>query len=133
MTDQQLREIQGFLDALEQLNHGPDRECCYEFERVEWRGELQPSLEAHFARLPNSPPHWVLTLEKMPTGLEGLRPVLDGWFFGPTFGGTPGLAAHVAPEARRRCVSQFLRFMDTFFAAVPPRAWRAYVGRDGGP
>jgi hypothetical protein len=133
MTEPQLREIQGFLDAFEQLNHGPDRECCFEFEQVEWQGELQASLEAHFARLPDSPPHWVLTLEKMPTGLEGLRPVLDGWFFGPTFGGAAGLSAQVTPAARRACVSQFVRFLADFFGVEHPRAWRVYVRRDDGP
>ena len=45
MTAEQLREIQGYLDAFEQLNHGPGRECCYECEPVAWRGGLETSLE----------------------------------------------------------------------------------------
>ena len=110
LTDPQLREIQGYLDALEQLNHGPDRECCFEFERVEWRGDLQSSLEAHFETLPGAHPHWQLTLETLATGLEGLRPVVEAWFFGPTFGGTAGLAKQVdgrRPAGLREPVVQF--------------------------
>src|SRR5437764_13776787 len=92
MTEPQLREIQGFLDAFEQLNHGSERECCFEFEQVEWAGDLRASLEAHFDRLPGTHPHWQLTTEKMPTGLEGLRPVLESWFSVACFGGVAGLA-----------------------------------------
>jgi hypothetical protein len=133
MTEPQLREIQGFLDAFEQLNHGPERECCFEFEQVAWAGDLQASLEAHFDRLPGTHPHWQLTTEKMPTGLEGLRPVLDGWFFGATFGGATGLAGQVSPESRRICVGQFLRFLADFFAGEHPRVWRVYLHAADGP
>jgi hypothetical protein len=75
----------------------------------------------------------VLTLVKMTTGLDGLRPVLDGWFFGPTFGGADGLATQVAPAARRASVSQCVRFLADFFGVEHPRAWRVYVRRDDGP
>ena len=124
MTEPQLREIQGYLDALEQLNHGPDRECCFEFEQVPWRGDLQSSLEAHFETLPGAHPHWQLTLETLATGLEGLRPVVETWFFGPTFGGAPDLAKHVTIDARRACVGQWFSFLLDFFAGDHPVVWR---------
>ena len=127
MTEPQLREIQGYLDAFEQINHGPERECCFEFEQVEWAGDLQSSLEAHFERLPGAHPHWQLTTEKLMTGLEGLRPVLEAWFFGATFGGAAGLAAQVTPDSRRACVSQFLRFLGDFFGGEHPGLWRIYL------
>ena len=44
-------------------------------------------------------PHWQLTLEILATGLDGLRSVVEPWFFGPTFGGTADLAKHVTPDA----------------------------------
>jgi hypothetical protein len=127
MTEPQLREIQGFLDAFEQLNHGPDRECCFEFERVEWAGDLLASLEAHLDRLPGSHPHWQLTTEKMPKGVEGLRPVLESWFFGATFGGVSGMAPQIALDCRRTSVGQLLRFLADFFGGEHPRVWRAYL------
>jgi hypothetical protein len=124
MTEPQLREIQGYLDALEQLNHGPDHECCFEFERVDWRGDLQSSLEAHFETLPGAHPHWQLTLETLATGLEGLRPVVENWFVGSTFGGAEGLAKHVTADARRACVGQWFSFLLDFFAGDHPTVWR---------
>jgi hypothetical protein len=124
MTEPQLREIQGYLDAFEQLNHGPDRECCFEFEQVAWRGDQQSSLEAHFETLPGAHPHWQLTLEKLATGLEGLRSVVESWFFGPTFGGTADLAKHVTLDARRACVGQWLSFLLDFFGGDHPAVWR---------
>jgi hypothetical protein len=133
MTEPQLREIQGYLDALEQLNLGPDRECCFEFERVEWRGDLQASLEAHFETLPGAHPHWQLTLESLATGLEGLRPVVEAWFFGPTFGGSPGLARHVTTDARRACIGQWFSFLFDFFAGDHPTVWRVYLHAAGEP
>jgi hypothetical protein len=132
MTDAQLREIQGYLDAFEQLNHGPGRECCFEFEPVEWRGDLEGSLEAHFAALPGTHPHWTLTAEKMPTGVDGLRPVLEAWFFGATFGGLEGGAARVTPGTRRACAEQFVQFLTDFFGGEHPRVWRLFVRGDGG-
>lgn len=122
MTEPQLREIQGYLDAFEQLNHGPDRECCFEFERVEWRGDLQSSLEAHFETLPGAHPHWQLTLETVASGIEGLRPVVEDWFFGSTFAGES--AAKVSRETRRTCVSQWFRFLADFFGGEHPSVWR---------
>ena len=133
MTEPQLREIQGFLDAFEQLNHGPERECCFEFEQVEWAGDLQTSLEGHFDRLPGTHPHWQLTTEKMPTGLEGLRPVLESWFFGATFGGTAGLSSQVTTDSRRASVGQFLRFLADFFGAEHLGLWRIYLHSPEGP
>jgi hypothetical protein len=124
MSESQLSEIQGYLDALEQLNLGPDRECCFEFERVDWRGDLQSSLEAHFEKLPGSHPHWQLTLETLGSGLEGLRPVVESWFFGETFGGTQGLARQVTADARRACVHQWFSFLLDFFAGDHPAVWR---------
>jgi len=130
MTESQLREIQGYLDAFEQLNHGPGRECCFEFEPVEWRGDLEGSLEAHFAALPGVHPHWTLTAEKMPSGVDGLRPVLEAWFFAANFGGTADLAARVAPATRRACAEQFVQFLTDFFGGVYPRVWRLYIRGD---
>lgn len=133
MTEPQLREIQGYLDALEQLNLGPDRECCFEFERVEWTGDLQASLEAHFETLPGAHPHWQLTLETLPTGLDGLRPVVESWFFGPTFGGSPAVAKQVTPDARRAVVGQWFRFLADFFAGEHPTVRRIYLHAAGEP
>jgi hypothetical protein len=124
MTEPQLREIQGYLDAFEQLNHGPDRECCFEFEQVAWRGDLQASLEAHFETLPGAHPHWQLTLERLTSGLEGLRSVLEPWFFGPTFGGATDLAKHVTQDARRASVGQWFSFLLDFFGGDHPAVWR---------
>jgi hypothetical protein len=124
MTEPQLREIQGYLDAFEQLNHGPDRECCFEFEQVAWRGDLQSSLEAHFETLPGAHPQWQLTLEKLTTGMDGLRSVVEPWFFGPTFGGAADLAKHVTPDARRACVGQWFSFLLDFFGGDHPAVWR---------
>lgn len=132
MTDAELREIQGYLDAFEQLNHGPSRECCFEFEPVTWQGGLEASLEAHFAALPGTHPHWTLMTEKMPRGLDGLKPVLEAWFFGPTFGGGDSGAVGVAAGTRRACVEQFARFLVDFFGAVHPRVWRLFVRGDAG-
>jgi hypothetical protein len=131
MTESQLREIQGYLDAFEQLNHGPGRECCFEFEPVEWRGDLEASLEAHFAALPGVHPHWTLTAEKMPSGVDGLRPVLESWFFGANFGGAAELAPRVPPATRRACAEQFVQFL-TEFLAEHPRVWRVYIRGDEG-
>jgi hypothetical protein len=133
MTDPQLREIQGYLDAFEQLNLGPDRECCFEFERVEWGGDLQSSLEAHFETLPGAHPHWQLTLETLTTGLEGLRPVVEAWFFGPTFGGSPDGAKHVAAATRRACVAQWFSFLLDFFGGEHPIVQRIYLHAAGEP
>ena len=132
MTDSQLREIQGYLDAFEQLNHGPGRECCFEFEPVAWRGDLEGSLEAHFAALPGVHPHWTLTAEKMPSGVDGLRPVLEAWFFGANFGGTDDLTARIAPATRRACAEQFMQFLTDFFAGEHPRVWRLFIRGDEG-
>jgi hypothetical protein len=120
----QLREIQGYLDAFEQINHGPDRESCFEFEQVPWRNDLQSSLEAHFETLPGAHPRWQLTLEKLETGLEGMRSVVEPWFFGPTFGGTADLAKHVTVNARRACVGQWFSFLSDFFGGDHPAVWR---------
>ena len=132
MTDAPLREIQGYLDAFEQLNHGPGRECCFECEPVAWRGDLEESLEAHFAALPGTHPHWTLTAEKVTSGIDGLRPVLETWFFGATFGGTEGGATAVTAGTRRACVEQFVGFLTEFFGGEHPRVWRLFIHGDGG-
>jgi hypothetical protein len=124
LTESQLREIQGYLDAFEQINHSTDRECCFEFEQVTWSGNLQSSLETHFEKLPGAHPHWQLTLETLSSGLEGLRPVVEDWFFGPTFGGVAGLSKQITRDARRACIGQWFSFLSDFFGGEHPAVWR---------
>src|SRR5438067_3509356 len=133
MNSRQVREIQGFLDAFEQLNHGPEHTCTYEFEQVPWAGDLQASLEKHFRGLPGAPAEWSLTLEKVPTGLDGLRPVAGRWFFDEDFGGERGLAAKVTPGTRAGCVELFVGFLAHFFEGAQPQAWRPVARRAGDP
>src|SRR4051812_47673896 len=127
MNSRQVREIQGFLDAFEQLNHGPDHTCTYEFEQVPWAGDLQASLEKHFRGLPGAPAEWSLTLEKVPTGLDGLRPVVAQWLFGECFGGERGMARNVAEATRTGCVDLFVRFLADFFEGEHPKVWRLFA------
>jgi hypothetical protein len=63
-------------------------------------------------------------LEKLATGLEGLRSVVEPWFFGPTFGGATDLAKHVTQDARRASVGQWFSFLLDFFGGDHPAVWR---------
>src|SRR5947209_9356807 len=127
MNSRQVREIQGFLDAFEQLNHGPEHACTYEFEQVPWAGDLQASLEKHFRALPGSPPQWTLTLEKVPTGLEAIRAVAGRWLFDEFFGGERGLSAKVSLATRDGSVELFVRFLADFFDGEHPKVWRLFA------
>src|SRR5204863_2505603 len=88
-------------------------------------------LERHFRGLPGAPAEWSLTLEKVPTGLDALRPVMSQWLFGPCFGGERGLADKVSPATRAGTVDLFVRFLADFFEGEHPMAWRLFA-RPGG-